>query len=451
MTRLRTLPILLPESHRLCKPARPVARLFCFAVSELFRRCFGIFLRNRQCLCGLFRRFGVRYMFQWSGRRLSMKTLKISSLFLCLAVAGFCLQGNPSPRDLRSLLEPIRSRHDLPALAGAIVTSKGVQAIGVVGVRKYGAETPAGIDDQFHLGSDTKAMTATLLAMLVEEGKLSWDRTLEQIFPELAASMNPAYRKVTVEQMLAHRAGFTDASWPQGKTFNDMYELPGPPREQRWAYVKMILQEPPVNEPGKTFLYSNRSYAVAGVIAEKIANTPWEALMQKRIFTPLKMSTCGFGAMGTPGKVDEPWQHRVAGTRHQPIEPGPRSDNPPVIGPAGTVHCSIGDWAKFIQAHLRGERGEPGLLKPETIKYLHTAPFGDYGFGWGHAQRPWAGGLALTHTGSNTMNLAIVWMAPLKDFAVLVMTNQADPGDVTFKACDEVEAALIQEFTKRRE
>jgi CubicO group peptidase (beta-lactamase class C family) len=375
-----------------------------------------------------------------------MNAIKISLLLLCMGTTGLSFEQSSSPRDLRLLLEPIRQKHDLPALAGAIVTSKGLQAVGVVGVRKYGTNTPAGTDDEFHLGSDTKAMTATLLATFVEEGKLSWNRTLEQIFPELAAGMNPAYRHVTVEQMLAHRAGFSSESWPQGKTFTDMYELPGPPREQRWAYVKMILREPPVNEPGTKYLYSNRSYAVAGVIAEKIANAPWEELMERRIFRPLKMSTCGYGAMGTPGKIDEPWQHRVAGTRHQPVEPGPRSDNPPVIGPAGTVHCSIGDWAKFIQAHLRGERGEPGLLKPETFKHLHTSPYGDYGFGWLLAPRPWAGGMALNHAGSNTMNFAIVWMAPLKDFAVLTMTNQADPGDVTFNACDEVEAALIQEF-----
>jgi len=379
-----------------------------------------------------------------------MKIFKILLLVLFTATASFGLQGTSSPEDLKSLLEPIRQSHDLPALAGAIVTSKGLQAIGVVGVRKYGAGVPVTINDQFHLGSDTKAMTATLLAMYVEEGKLGWDWTLERIFPELASSMNPAYRRVTVEQLLAHRAGFTDASWPQGKTFTDMYELPGPPREQRWAYVKMILREPPVNEPGTKYLYSNRSYAVAGVIAEKMANAPWEELMHKRLFGPLKMSTCGFGAMGTPGKIDEPWQHRVAGTRHQPIEPGPRADNPPVIGPAGTVHCSMGDWAKFIQAHLRGELGESGLLKPATFKYLHTSPYGDYGFGWLLVQRPWAGGLALNHAGSNTQNFAIVWMAPLKDFAVLVMTNQADQQGETFKACDETAAALIQNFNKTK-
>jgi CubicO group peptidase (beta-lactamase class C family) len=296
-------------------------------------------------------------------------------------------------------------------------------------------------------------MTATLLATLVEEGKLSWSTTLDEVFPELVPKMNPAYRKVTLDQLLSHRAGFTDASWPAGKTFSDVHSLPGTPREQRAAYIAMILSEPPVNEPGSTFLYSNRSYAVAGAIAEKVADISWEALMQTRIFDPLDMKSCGFGAMGTPGantdqrNIDQPWQHKVDGGTHNAIEPGPRADNPPAIAPAGTVHCSIIDWGKFITAHLRGEQGEAGILKPETFKRLHTPPFGgDYAFGWIVVDRPWAGGRALNHAGSNLQNYAVVWMAPAKDFAVLVMTNQA--GGDTFNACDAAAGTLISHYSK---
>jgi len=361
----------------------------------------------------------------------------------------------PAPENLNSLLEPLLKKYDLPALAGAIVTSKGLSAVGAVGVRKYGTDTPVTINDQFHLGSDTKAMTATMLATLVEEGKISWSTTLEQVFPDLTlgqqSKMDPAYRKVTLEQLLAHRAGFTDESWPQGKTFRDMHELPGTPREQRAAYVAMVLSERHVNEPGSAYLYSNRSYAVAGAIAEKIANDSWENLMQKRIFQPLGMQSCGFGAMGTPGardpkKIDQPWQHKLLLTFHRPIEPGPLADNPAVIGPAGTVHCSIVDWGKFITAHLRGEKGQTGILKPETFKRLHTPSFGgNYAFGWLVLDRSWAGGgPALHHAGSNLQNYAIVWMAPTKDFAVLIMTNQGD----TFDACDATAAALIARVTE---
>lgn len=361
----------------------------------------------------------------------------------------------PAPENLNSLLAPLLKKYDLPALAGAIVTSKGLSAVGAVGVRKYGTDTPVTINDQFHLGSDTKAMTATMLATLVEEGKLSWGTTLEQVFPDLTAKMDLAYRKVTLEQLLAHRAGFTGESWPQGKTFKDMHELPGTPREQRAAYVAMVLSERPVNQPGSAYLYSNRSYAVAGAIAEKVANDSWEHLMQKRLFDPLGMQSCGFGAMGTTTddarktdvtKIDQPWQHKLLLTFHRPIAPGPLADNPAVIGPAGTVHCSIVDWGKFITAHLRGEKGEPGILKPETFKRLH-APLlgGEYASGWLVLERPWAGaGPALHHAGSNLQNFAIVWMAPAKDFAVLIMTNQGD----TFDACDATAAALIAHLSE---
>ncbi len=159
--------------------------------------------------------------------------------------------GNPSnsslpPENLNSLLETMRKKYGLPALAGSAVTSNGLLGVGAVGVRKYGCDTLVTVDDQFHLGSNTKAMTATMLATLVEEGKLSWSTTLEQAFSELARKMHSAYRKVTLNHLLAHRAGFPEASWPRGKSFADMHGLPGMPREQRRAYVAMVLGEPPV-------------------------------------------------------------------------------------------------------------------------------------------------------------------------------------------------------------
>lgn len=357
-------------------------------------------------------------------------------------------KGTTTPQDLNAQLEPIRQKYDLPALAGAIVTSEGTVALGAVGVRKYGSPDPVTVDDQFHLGSCTKSMTATLIAMLVEEGRLSWHTTLAQAFPDLSGTMQPAYRTVTLEQLLAQRSGFSEESWPHGKTFLDMHHLPGTPRQQRQTYVAMVLQEPPVFPPGSRFLYSNRNYAVAGAMAERVANDSWEHLMVRRLFRPLGMKTAGFGAMGTPGKIDQPWQHRLDGAKHQPIEPGPLSDNPPVIGPAGTVHCSIGDWARYIRAHLAGEQGKSGILKPETFRKLHTPPFGgDYAAGWVVTERDWGGGRVLTHAGSNNQNFAVVWMAPLRDFAVLAATNQG--GDEAAKACDDAASVLIQSYLQR--
>jgi CubicO group peptidase (beta-lactamase class C family) len=121
------------------------------------------------------------------------------------------------------------------------------------------------------------------------------------------------------------------------------------------------------------------------------------------------------------------------------VEPGPGADNPVAIGPAGIVHCSITDWARFIAANLPG--GKTKLVKPETLRKLHTPPPGTppYAMGWLVVNnQPWADGEALTHAGSNTMWYAVAWLAPEKDFAVLVATNQPNS-----KACNDAVLALI--------
>lgn len=122
---------------------------------------------------------------------------------------------------------------------------------------------------------------------------------------------------------------------------------------------------------------------------------------------------------------------------------GSDMDNPPVMGPAGRVHCSLADWAKFIQDQLRGARGDTNtLLRAESYIRLHTPPAGeDYALGWGVAERDWGGGTVLQHSGDNTMNHANVWIAPKRDFAVLACVNQG--GDEAFKATDDAVGAMI--------
>jgi hypothetical protein len=153
------------------------------------------------------------------------------------------------------------------------------------------------------------------------------------------------------------------------------------------------------------------------------------------------MTSAGFGGLGTPGEVDQPWPHLASGTPAP--RNGPLVDNPEVMGPAGTVHCSLEDWAKFVADQLAGFAGHGALFPPETYTRLHSAPFGgDYAFGWLVTDRAWANGAAYTHAGSNTMNYAVVWMAPRRDFAVLVTTNQG--GEDAARATDEAAAALIR-------
>lgn len=332
-------------------------------------------------------------------------------------------------------LKTLRQRHRVPALAAAVVTGKGLGLCGVAGVRKGGTTVPAALADLWHLGSDTKAMTSALVGLLVEQGVLTWDTRVADVFPEMAAAFHPECKDVTLLHLLAHRGGVrANLDW------GSLAKAGGTVQEQRLQAVRQGLSEKPESSCGTRFLYSNLGYVIVGAVIEKKTGIAWEAALKERVFKPLGMKRAGFGGTGTPGQIDQPWGHVGGG---QPVASnGPDADNPPVLGPAGRVHSPLQEWALFVADQLRGAQGRDGLLKAETYRTLHTpVAGGESAFGWMAVERPWGGGTVLTHSGCNTMNFSVVWMAPKRDFAVLVCCNQGD--DTAAKACDEVAAALI--------
>ena len=372
------------------------------------------------------------------------KSLAGTILILLSAALSFA-QGLSQASDpgakIAKVLEPIRQKHRVPALAGAVLTGRGLVGQGVVGVRKAGTQVKATIEDKWHLGSNTKAMTAFLTGLLVEKGRLRWETPVEEVYPDIAPDLPAGLRGVTLLHLLSHRAGIPANIIWFAVSKPDL-SLP----EQRLECVKMLARTKALSEPGSAYLYSNFGYVIAGAVTEKVTSSSCEDLMTQMIFEPLGMKSVGFGGLGTPGEIDQPWGHRADGN---PVpKNGPAVDNPPVLGPAGTVHCSLADWAKFVSDHIRGSRGEKALLKPETYRMLNTPPFGgQYALGWATVERDWGGGTVLTHAGSNTMNYAVVWAAPTRDFAVLVTTNQG--GLAAAKACDEAAGALIKLQTEK--
>jgi len=348
-------------------------------------------------------------------------------LLLAFSVTNFAVA---APEDLCKILDAERVKHHYPALAAAVIRNGSIVAAGAVGVRKWGDDISVQQDDAFHLGSCTKAMTAAIIAMLVEEGKLHWDTTLGNLFADLQDGMHDGYRSVTVDHLLAHRGGCPSATWPQGKTFEDMHNLTGTAREQREQYVTMILRQPPEAAPGTQYIYSNAGYTLLGAIAERVGKKPWEQLMRERLFVPINMTTAGFGPMGTPDRIDQPWQHVMADGEPNPVPPEPRNDNPPAVAPSGQVHCSIGDWAKFIIALMK-ERSDGGLLERDTRRHLLTPQFGgNYAGGWQQVESGSGEGLTLQHDGSNTMNFALAVIIPNQKDAVLLALNRGGNLDV---------------------
>ena len=333
------------------------------------------------------------------------------------------------------MLDPVRDAHRLPGLIGAIVRGDTLAAIGAVGIRKIGSSEPIQVTDQVHLGSCTKAMTATVIGMLIEDGLLSWSSTFRDVFPEQARRFHPDFQAATLQQLLNHRAGLPHdaSSW---------WGLPGrTSTEKRRAAMVALLTKPPLTKPGTAYAYSNAGYVLAGLMAEEASGQTWEELMQQRLFGPLKMTSAGFGPPGKAdsARVDQPWGHHE---NHGRVEPT-REDNPPCMGPAGTVHCSVPDWGKFASLHLRGAEGKAKLLKPATFRALHTPPPGsEYAGGWLVLDRSWAGGLALDHSGSNTCWYCTIWIAPARDFATLVATNQG--GAAAETSCELATQELIK-------
>lgn len=358
---------------------------------------------------------------------------------------------------LDELLRRIRSQHDVPALGAAVVTSDGLVAIGAVGVRARGSEEAVGVGDPWHIGSNTKAMTAMLCALLVERGLLRWDMTLAEVFPDLAGSMHEGYRRTTVEQLCTNLGG-CPAGLEEGGLWGLLWRHGGTPTEARRLLLADLTSRPPAAEPGTTFIYSNAGFALAGHVCETVTGVAYEELIVDLLFRPLGMESVGMGAPGTPAAMDAPRGHDRQGRPQEPTPNGRGADNPPAITPAGRVHLSLVDWAKYVRVHLGGARLKPQTigditLSPATLARLHTPPArepgepGDYAMGWGLTERAWGGPegdrVVYTHSGSNTLWFSVAWIAPSRDFAVIVCCNQGERGPA---ATDAAAGAIIREF-----
>jgi CubicO group peptidase (beta-lactamase class C family) len=350
--------------------------------------------------------------------------------------------GIPDPDWLRQHLEIIREKHHLPSLAAALVVGDKIVAASTVGVRRWGSPEKVTRDDAYHLGSVAKPITATLIARLVEQKKIRWDTTVSEMFPELVKSMNPAYRRVTVVQLLSHSSGMPY----QPRTSESMTDGRGRSvQDKRYEYVKAAVIDPPEAPPGTQVIYGGGPVIVACAL-ERITKKNYEDLMRELVFQPLGMTTAGFGAQATPGKfdvIDGPWDHELKGDTPVPIEPSWAWELEARAPVGRNVHCSVVDLARFCAVHL-----VPGkYLSAQSISVLHSPvrPV-DYAPGWALGYVNWARGRILWHGGSAGRNHALAHVVPEERFATCVLTNIE--GEGVHAACDEVNLFLVDQLRK---
>lgn len=320
-----------------------------------------------------------------------------------------------------------------PGVAVALLRDGQIE-IAARGLRAKGQPDAVTPDDLWHIGSDAKSMTATLVARLAERGVIHWDDTLGDILGAVIPDIPPALAKATYADLLDHRANLTKNIPPEME--EEMW-APLDSRDiiaDRLRYASYILHQGALTDGPATYAYSNAGYVIAGAMLEHTTGQRWEDLMTAEVFTPLGMTSAGFGAP----PAGNPWGHfnPLMGSM-RPMPPGVKGDNPPVFGPAGTVHMSARDLLTYLRAHLE----MPGsFLPPDSWQRLHSPrPGATYVSGWVIG----ANG-ALAHDGSNTLWFTRVIADPTRNRALVLMINAG--GDFwTHRALERVTAQFFQD------
>lgn len=353
-----------------------------------------------------------------------------------MACSQSCLYGK-EPVDVSAVIAALLKDSDVPSMTVAVVQDGGVVAMGAWGIRKVGRKTEVTVKDKYHLGSCSKSMTATLGAVLIEEGKLKWDTPVEEVFKDVR--IHEGYQGVTFEQLVTNKGGTPGDIEPT--LWTALWDAQGSERRQRMQLVKGILTEPPAYKPGSKNVYSNAGFSIAGAMLEELLDKPYEKLMAEKLFEPLGMDSAGFRAPAKNGKVDQPYGHVNERSKVVPVDPEPTGDNPAAIAPAGAVHCSVGDYAKYALMHLGYGKQ---ILNKDTLEFLHTAPDGEeYAKGWIVVE-----GGVLAHEGSNTTFHSIIVLSPKNKSGVVALCNFG--GDAGSRKCNEIVELMMKDLAKKR-
>jgi len=325
---------------------------------------------------------------------------------------------------LNELVNTAQVDNNLVGFGAVVLQDNKIIASAVKGERELRGKVAITIEDKWHIGSISKSITATMLAKLVEEEKLAWDDTLKDLFPDFDG-LHESWDQVTLHQLLTHTSGIKPNFSPL-LLFKKVPE--GKKRTKaRLQEVKKILSLPPASQAGTKFSYSNIGYTIAGVIAEQETGKTWENLVREFVFEPLSITSGGFGPPKDTGDlVDQPRGHRK-GLFGVKKSVGTEFDNTPIMGPAGIIHMSLLDLAKYTNDHMLGVKGKGLLLKADTYKRLHTPELESYAYGWVvFDEREWLPGPVIWHNGTNTAWFALTVFMPELNTVVSLASNDGD-------------------------
>ncbi len=337
-------------------------------------------------------------------------------------IPGINLPG--SSKSVADVVTANQKKYKVPGLIAATIKDGKINEIATAGVRAKGNAAKITTSDKFLVASITKSMTSTLAAKLVERGYIKWDTKIIDIFPGLAGKIRGNYVNVTLEQLLSHRAGMQN-ELPLDLTVATA-TASGSPMQIRNNYLRSILKMTPVGAVGN-YSYSSVDYIVAGAMMETVMRESYEAMMQRLVFTPLGMTSAGFGWPGSAGTVDQPRAHDVSGN---PLSPDAINRFPGIYNPSGGVHVSIPDLAKFVNVQF-GIMPKKFLTAAsiEKLRTPYNGPGTQYGLGWNVVSQ--AGISLIQHDGTDGNWYASMYVNYKAKTAVLVAANQGAPNGVS--------------------
>lgn len=315
----------------------------------------------------------------------------------------------------------------VPGLSVVIVRNDSVIYAKGFGVLRAGAPTPVNERTLFEIGSSSKAFTATLVAMMVSDGKMRWDERLSTFLPDFRMYDPVASDAVTLRDALTHRSGIArgELTWLGS----------GLSRDEVLHRVRFLKPESPFRSK---FSYQNMMFLAAGQAAAKVAGTTWEELVRQRIFTPLGMTSSVASSKGLTGAtvaIAHGTEHDTAFTKG--------TFDAENIAPAGSILSNgvdMGQWLRFqlndgvangkrlvSSAALRETHTPQMLINAGTVPRAPgadtttTSRFNTYGMGW--FVEDYYGALVWQHGGNTPGMTAAVGMLPEKKLGVAVLSN----------------------------
>jgi CubicO group peptidase (beta-lactamase class C family) len=263
---------------------------------------------------------------------------------------------HPALADFDEHLQQAGRSWNAPGASVSVLQGDALVFRGSHGWRDWGARLPWTADTLFPIASNTKLFTAIAAGLLVQEGRLSWDRPIREAVPALRFATEALDNAVTLRDMLAHRTGIHrhDYAWSYSPlSTRELFE--------RVRYLK------PVEPLRQSFIYNNLMYAAVGHAIELVTGEPWTALVRRRLLDPLGMADTFFSEAEVAGRDDfivRYHEHRDS----TELLPVPREQQMRGAAPAGGMVSTQADMARWLAMLMNdGRHGDRQVVPPSVL------------------------------------------------------------------------------------